>query len=606
MGGYLDEGDIVTVIFGDKSKGSRGWQMQTFCEDTFEFKTLIDHIATYQFTEIEQSPALKIIPGEPVKGVCLAPSQVEENCKFNYYLKLEDYWGNPVAELKKFIHEGFNKVGSVHKITITDDATGLSAESNPVKVIKSTDNSLNYYWGDFHGQSEESVGTNTIDDYLTFARDYAKIDICGHQANDFQVTDEFWEKIISSADDFYKPGEFLVYPGYEWSGNTPLGGDRNVYFLNSKGMISRSSESLLPGMKTKYLTSPTANKLFSDLADQDVESFAFAHVGGRYADLDMHDENIEVAIEIHSAWGTFEWLLHDAFDRGYRIGICANSDGHKGRPGASYPGRSTFGSLGGLTCVLANKLNREDIAKAMKQRHFYATTGNRIIISLELILPDGKKAMMGDIIHYSFDKFELEVNVEGTSPIEKIDIFNGKNKIKTMYPYSKDELGNRIKIMWSGAEKRGRARLVRWNGHLKVTGNAVNKIIPVNFWNPDGLPVIDSNDKISWKSITTGGGSGMILTLDNAKKGTIEIKTDQISLTCDTSSVGIFPRIWETGGVKKQIDIVRLPEERENSHFSFKIPLTVENKGDNPIYMRVTQEDGHVAWTSPVYLIKER
>ena len=58
----------------------------------------------------------------------------------------------------------------------------------------------------------------------------------------------------------------------------------------------------------------------------------------------MHDPEIELAVEVHSAWGTFEWLVEDALRRGYRIGICANSDGHKGRPGASYPGAGEFGS----------------------------------------------------------------------------------------------------------------------------------------------------------------------------------------------------------------------------------------------------------------------
>lgn len=606
MDGYLDEGDIVTIIFGDQSKGSQGWQMQTFCEDTFEFKTLIDHIATFQFIEIEKSPELKIIPGEPKKAVCIAPSQIEENTEFNYFLKLEDCWGNPVNKLEKLIHKGFSGKGSIHRISVTDEKTGLSAVSNPIKVVNLSENRLKYFWGDFHGQSEESVGTNTIDDYWLFARDYAILDICGHQANDFQVTDEFWEKINSSAEKYYKPGEFLTFPGYEWSGNTPLGGDRNVYFLNNKGIISRSSEALLPDMKTKYLTSPTATKLFEDLANQQVESFVFAHVGGRFANIDMHDEDIEVAIEIHSAWGTFEWLLQDAFDRGYRIGICANSDGHKGRPGASYPGRSTFGSLGGLTCVLAEKLNREDIANAMKQRHSYGTTGNRILIDLELILPNGEKVMMGDIIKNSPNELDLEVIIEGTAPIEKVDIFNGQQLIETLHPYSKDELGKRIKIFWSGAEKRGRARLVRWDGSLKILDNSINNIIPINFWNPDNLPILSSDNEISWRSITTGGGSGMILSLDNPENGSISLETDQINITCNIDSLGILPQLWEVGGIQKQLEIVRLSEERNNYDFSFKTPIILENKGDNPIFIRVTQEDGHMAWTSPVYLISNR
>jgi hypothetical protein len=68
---------------------------------------------------------------------------------------------------------------------------------------------------------------------------------------------------------------------------------------------------------------------------------------------------METAVEVHSAWGTFEWIVRDAFEKNYRVGIVANSDGHKGRPGACYPGASFFGSYGGLTCFLAERLDRE-------------------------------------------------------------------------------------------------------------------------------------------------------------------------------------------------------------------------------------------------------
>lgn len=594
MGGYLDKGDVVTIIFGDKSQGSRGWAAQTFCEDTFEFKTFIDHIATYQFIEIEKSPVLKIIPGKPVKAVCIAPSQVKVNHRFDYYLKLEDYWGNPINKATKFTHEGFKQEGKIEKISITDNKTGLFAESNPIKVINS--NQLNYYWADFHGQTEESVGTNTIDDYFTFARDYAILDICGHQANDFQVTDEFWHKINNSSDHFNKSGHFVVFPGYEWSGNTPLGGDRNVYFTDNTGIITRSSEALIDG--TKYLSSPTANKLFANLNEQSAVPFVFAHVGGRYANIDMHDSDIEVAIEIHSAWGTFEWLLHDAFDRGYRIGICANSDGHKGRPGASFPGRSIFGSFGGLTCVLSKKLDRENIAEAMKQRHFYATTGNRPIIDLQLLY-NGDKVIMGDIINYVDNKAELIINLMGSAPIYSVDVYNGKEKITTVYP--SEDLGNRIKIMWSGAERRGRARKVEWNGSAKITGNNICSIIPINFWNPDKQPILFDNE-IKWESITTGGGSGIIISLSEIT-GKICIETSQGNIECDIDELEISPKVWEFGGIKKQIEIVRLPDEMENNNCSFKIPIEINSESDNPIYIRVNQEDGHIAWTSPVYII---
>jgi hypothetical protein len=234
-----------------------------------------------------------------------------------------------------------------------DEKTNLSARSNPIDVL-AEDVPLHPYWADFHGQSEETIGSNSIEDYFTFARDYGLLDISAHQGNDFQVTDEFWETINNVTKAFYEPGVFVTFPGYEWSGNTPLGGDRNVYFTSEGGQITRSCTDLLPGKHSVYENSPTAAELFENLRKQEgPKAFVFAHVGGRYADITMHDPEVELAAEVHSAWGTFEWLVEDALRRGYRIGICANSDGHKCRPGASYPGASKFGSLGGLTCVMA-------------------------------------------------------------------------------------------------------------------------------------------------------------------------------------------------------------------------------------------------------------
>src|SRR3546814_11105072 len=39
-GGYLTEGDSITIVFGDTSKGSPGMKLQTFCESGFEFKEI--------------------------------------------------------------------------------------------------------------------------------------------------------------------------------------------------------------------------------------------------------------------------------------------------------------------------------------------------------------------------------------------------------------------------------------------------------------------------------------------------------------------------------------------------------------------------------------
>ncbi|MEN8255296.1 MAG: DUF3604 domain-containing protein [Verrucomicrobiota bacterium] len=602
-GGFLDKGETITVVFGDTSKGSPGWQMQTFVEKTFEFKTLVDPFATYEFKELPKSPEMKVVPGKPVRAVCIAPSQVVEGEKITCYLRLEDKWGNATGKAQKRVRAGFKKTG-IQTVAFSDAATGLGARSNPIEVVSEA-SGFSRWWADFHGQSEETIGSNSIEDYFNYARDCAKIDILGHQGNDFQVTDEFWGKINRTTKAFYKPGEFVTFPGYEWSGNTPLGGDRNVYFKKEGGEITRSSHDLLPGKTSKYIMSPTAAEMFENLNGPD--PFVFAHVGGRYADVSMHKEGVEVAMEIHSAWGTFEWLVEDALEQGYRIGICANSDGHKTRPGASYPGAARFGSLGGLTCVLAKKLDRNHIHAAMKNRHFYATTGNRPLLDVSVATSDGREAIMGDVLELNDGKAILRVRATGTAPIVNVEVRNGLDVVKTLQPFSEEDLGSRLMVTWSGAEVKGRDRLVEWDGELKLRGNKIRKVAPVNFWNPQQPMERVGKTGLCWKSITTGGLAGAVIELDRPAAGTLEIDTLQKKCSCNLKALGLKPKVFKAGGLRKQIEVRRLPDrKRASSEFEFELPLSRLREGDNPVYVRVLQEDGHMAWSSPVYIAKNK
>jgi hypothetical protein len=604
VGGYLARGETIGVVFGDRSRGSPGWQAQTFCETTFEFKTLVDPIATYEFKELPGSPVLRIVAGPPVRAACVAPSRVETGRRFPYFLKLEDAWGNPTQRPRRLVHTGFAQEG-IHRVEARDAGTGMAGSSNPIRAAAPGDPSLEPFWADLHGQSEETIGSNSIEAYFRFARDFGLLDVSAHQGNDFQVTDDFWKTVNRTTRAFYRPGRFVTFPGYEWSGNTPLGGDRNVFFRAEGGEIVHSCVDLLPGKRSDHPTAATADDLFRALRKQARRGpFVIAHVGGRYADLDMHDPETEVAVEIHSAWGTFEWLAGDALERGYRIGICANSDGHKGRPGASYPGARKFGSLGGLTCVLARQRVRGDICRALRARHFYATTGNRPLLEVRVVSSDGVSAMMGDVLSAGDSALRLRVEVAGTAPVERVEVRNGTQTIRTLRPYGNGDLGSRIKLLWSGAEVRGRGRMVSWDGSLTVRHNSLSAVRPVNFWNPLTPPRPAGRNRVEWRSTTTGGHAGLILTLGRPLSGDLEIRTEQRTVACSVGSVGMRPKTWDCGGLDKRLSVYRLPDPPGPSTVSFALPLNRLRPGDNPIWVRVDQEDGHVAWSSPVYLVK--
>ena len=253
---------------------------------------------------------------------------------------------------------------------------------------------LRRYWGDLHGQSGETVGTNPAESYFRYARDKAFVDIVGHQGNDFQITDAFWQELNRLTAAFDEPGRFVCVPGYEWSGNTGLGGDRNVFYRREGRPIHRSSRILVPGQDPQHGDCYTAKDLFRALSGED--AVVIAHVGGRYADIRFaHDGRLERAVEVHSTWGTFEWLLHDAFAQGYRVGVVCHSDDHKGRPGATRPGASTFGAIGGLTCYLMPELTRDALFEALRRRRHYGTTGTRLFMDLRRDVPGAGHGLLG-------------------------------------------------------------------------------------------------------------------------------------------------------------------------------------------------------------------
>ena len=106
--------------------------------------------------------------------------------------------------------------------------------------------------------------------------------------------------------------------------------NKKVFF--SSNLVLRTND-----LFNKIKKKTNLNDLFLSLeANKEFDTLIYAHCGGRYADIKYaHDGRFEKSVEVHSSWGSFEWILNDALEEGYRVGIVGNSDGHKGRPGAS-------------------------------------------------------------------------------------------------------------------------------------------------------------------------------------------------------------------------------------------------------------------------------
>ena len=642
--GFLREGDRIVVRFGDPRQGSPGMRLQTFSEATFEFRVLVDAIATYNYVELPVQPEIAIVPGPPVRWKTILPTERAVGERFRLCLKGEDAWGNPsdrcdlqahlranvrldgLPETVRFATGEFSVVvddlsvstpGDLRIEMLGPDGVVL-ARSNPLRISKSM--TLKPYWGDLHGQSEETIGTNSARDFFAFARDKAFLDVCSHQGNDFQVTTEFWNHLNELTAEFNADGRFIVFPGYEWSGNTGLGGDRNVLFLEEGRPIHRSSHALVDDLSDIETDANAAEDLFEALKDEDC--VVFAHIGGRYADIAMsHDARLERAVEVHSAWGTFEWLVRDAFEQGYRVGICSNSDGHKGRPGASYPGATTFGAYGGLTCLLAKDLTRQSIADCLRARHFYGTTGCRMLLDTrarfdteaELFADDpnlgpttcvmGREAMMGDVVGSSDAEVVFAIEAVASAPIERIEIRNALETLEVFRPFTREDLGRRIRVIWEGSEYRGRGRQTIWDGSASLEGNAFERLAPINHYNLDKRFEQTGAGVVEWTALTTGGFGGFDAWLADSAAGALIIDTALVKAEIPTAEIGRDDIVLDAGGIERRIRVFRMPDDNPHTAVAIERRISLGKDADNALYVKLVQEDGHQVWSSPIYIL---
>jgi Protein of unknown function (DUF3604) len=641
--GFLRQGDTLTIRMGDRRQGSPGYRLQTNVEDRVELRTSVDAFATYEFCELPEQPTFDLVPGPATGWKAILPSLAVVGEPFRLAIVAEDCWGNPTADAKAVLTlspsrsvRGLPERVTIHKgdgprvlenlVVDSEGDLDLSiaikdrevARANPMRVVTAAP--VRRYWGDLHGQSGETIGMGSAESYFRYARDAAFVDIVGHQGNDFQITDAFWEKLNRLTAEFDKPGQFVCLPGYEWSGNTGMGGDRNIFFRQEGRPIRRSSH-ILVERETSTEAIYTADELFKALGTEDCR--VIAHVGGRYADLKYaHDGRTERTVEVHSSWGTFEWLLHDAFESGFRVGVVCHSDDHKGRPGATRPGASTFGAVGGLTCYLMPELTRDALFEALRTRRHYGTTAPRIFLDLHATFERSvtgfsedpklgpakefpvREASMGDIIRSGAVPMNMSVEVIGTAPIERVDVLHGLRVVQTARPYTDADLGRRVRVLWQGAEYRGRGRETNWLGKLALQGNQITRFAPVNFLNPERTIQETSRGKaLTWNSVTTGNLAGVDLWLEEARRGSLKIETNIVSGEANLSLLTDNCVIFEGGGLDRKISIYRLPEDDWSRRLTLNHTVVRSGQADLPVYVRVTQADGNQAWTSPIYLI---
>lgn len=611
----LAPGDTITLRLGDRSGGGAGMRAQTFADEAFAFRVLVDPFATGRFVCLPDDLALPVRPG-PVTGFrVIGPGCARPSSDVTLSVYAVDAWGNPVrshdgelflagpteddvraVSLRRQGHIQVKlKSGNqpVQRFTLLDARRKVLARSNPILCTRGAEEGL--YWGDIHGQTGETVGTGTVKSYFAFARDVARLDFSAHAANDFQVTRRHYRDICAQVRRHHQPGRFVTFLAYEWSGNTPAGGDHNVYFLHDDEPIHRSSHWQLDDWQDETTDRHPVDAVYREYKGR-ADVLVIPHVGGRRANLAFHDASLSPFIEISSVHGRFEWFARDALERGLEVGFVANSDDHSARPGAAYP-TEHHRVRGGLMGAWARDLSREALWEAFRKRRVYGTSGERIALKFSA---DGHP--MGSSLAAS-GPIQLQVDAWGTAGIERVEIWRGTELWDAYRPCAPDPGSGRLRIAWSGARSTGRNRRLVWDGALLAHGAVFGQAAVFGFDSPlDGVRASGPH-AIRWVSSTVGDVDGITVPVQSVEP--------DASIVLDTASCKTSVRLADVAkgevripadGVDAEVRVSWDASEPYPDEVHVRRQAPCPESGPAPYWVRVVQVDGEMAWSSPVFV----
>jgi hypothetical protein len=262
--------------------------------------------------------------------------------------------------------------------------------------------------------------------------------------------------------------------------------------------------------------------------------------------------------------------------------------------------------------------------EGLRKRHHYGTTGSRVILDTRVEFSQAaerfaddprlgdvgsemvRSAMMGDILQTAEDRVKFKINVHSAAPIERIDIRNGLDTLEVFRPYTEADLGRRIRVIWEGSEYRGRGRETIWDGFAELTGNSFEALMPINRYNIDRRFEQTAAGRVEWSALTTGGFGGFEAVLQHRDSGTLRIDTALVRQEIELKDIGRDELIFANGGIERRIRVFRLPDHNPHCAIDIERDIELVTQRDNPLYVRVTHEDGHYSWSSPIYLIRQQ
>jgi len=365
------------------------------------------------------------VRGNQLKTIrIITPSLVNRNKRFDVIVRFEDVYGNltsnaPEGTLIDLSHEHlrdnlswklfvpetgfialpnlyFNEPG-IYRIQLKNMKTQELFFSPPIKCLP--EGSLSLYWGMLHGESERMDSGENIESFLRHMRDDKALQFYASSnfESEEETSNEVWKLICQQITEFNEDDRFVAMLGFQWQGDVKTEGLRQFLYSKDNRPLLRRKDTKNNSLKKIYKTNNPKEMLT-------IPSFTM----GKPTSFDFEDHNpeFEPVVEIYNAWGSSECSTKEGNPRpiaGGKQGISETAEGSLqkalnqgcqfGFIAGGYDDRGPFTDLfdadqtqysPGLTAILAKEHNRSALIDALHARSCYATTGEKIILGLNI------------------------------------------------------------------------------------------------------------------------------------------------------------------------------------------------------------------------------
>lgn len=419
-------GDPLTILLGSPKNPEKGSRAQTYVQRRRPFYFYVDPRGKGDFKEEE---IFHIdVRGNELKNIrVIAPSIIGKNKRFDMLIRFEDRYGNlthhaPEETLIQIQHEHMREnlnwklkvspTGSTHipnhyfneegwyTIQLHNTLTKETFYSHPIYCLSETDVQL--YWGLFHGEFEKIDAAENIEAALRLARDEMHFDYfatsCFESAE--ETPNEVWKSLCQQTAEFNEDQRFNTFLGFQFLGDVPEEGFRQVIFFKDNKQIPRKKDNKTSNLKKLY-------KAFSPKEILSIPSFT---MGKKFqTNFTEHNPIFEPVVEIYNAWGSSECTAKEGNPRpicapkGSKTGIQETEEGsivkalqkncRFGFVAGGLDDRGIYEGLfdsdqtqysPGLTAILAADHTKDALIQALQNRSCYATTGPRMVLGINI------------------------------------------------------------------------------------------------------------------------------------------------------------------------------------------------------------------------------